>query len=100
MEKTEAFRRLEEDSTAIAAQLDGDLSSRCARRSLACSDPLGASLPNFTAFAVYSEFHAFDHATRTAMVRPIGWDLSNFTPGRRTPRDGWAEFKGYHRGLR
>ncbi len=100
VEKTEAFRRLEEDSPAIAAQLDGDLSEPMRAAFSGVLGLLGASLPNFTAFAVYSEFHAFDYATRTATVRPIGWDLSNFTPGRRTPRDGWAEFKGYHRGLR
>lgn len=99
-EKTEAFRRLEEDSTAIAAQLDGDLSEPMRAAFSGVLGLLGASLPSFAAFAVYSEFAVFDRATRTARERPIGWDLSNFAPGRKTPRDGWAEFRGYHRGLR
>ena len=99
-EKTEAFRRLEEDNAAIAAQLDGELSEPMRSAFSGILGLLGASLPNFAAFAVYSEFHAFDRATRTARVRPIGWELSNFAPGRRTPPNGWAEFRGYHRGLR
>lgn len=99
-QKTEAFRRLEEDSASIAARLDGDLSEPMRSAFSGVLGLLGASLPNFAAFAVYSEFHAFDRATRTARVRPIGWELSNFAPGRRTPPDGWAEFRGYHRGLR
>ena len=99
-EKTEAFRRLEEDSASIAARLDGELSEPSRSAFSGVLGLLGASLPNFAAFAVYSEFSVFDRATRTARVRPIGWDLSNFSPGRRTPADGWAEFRGYHRGLR
>ena len=99
-QKTEAFRRLEEDSASIAARIDGDLSEPMRSAFSGVLGLLGASLPNFAAFAVYSEFHAFDRETRTARVRPIGWDLSNFAPGRRTPPDGWAEFRGYHRGLR
>lgn len=99
-QKTEAFRRLEEDSASIAARLDGDLSEPMRSAFSGVLGLLGASLPNFAAFAVYSEFHAFDRATRTARVRPIGWDLASFAPGRRTPPNGWAEFRGYHRGLR
>ncbi len=99
-EKTEAFRRLEEENTAIAARIDGELSEPMRSAFSGVLGLLGASLPNFAAFAVYSEFSVFDRATRTARERPIGWDLSNFTPGRKVPRDGWDEFRGYHRGVR
>lgn len=99
-QKTEAFRRLEEDSAQVAAHIDGELSEPMRRAFSGVLGLLGGSLPNFAAFAVYSEYHAFDRERRVARTRPIGWDLSNFAPGRRTPPDGWAEFRGYHKGLR
>ncbi len=98
--KTEAFRRLEEESPAIAERIDGELAEPMRSAFSGVLGLLGASLPNFAAFAVYSEFAVFDRATRTARERPLGWTLSNFAPGRKTPPNGHAEFRGYHRGLR
>lgn len=97
--KTEAFRRLEEDAAGTAAIADADLSEPAKRSVSGLLRLLGSALPTFTAFASYSEFHAFDRTTGTVSRRPIGWDLSNFSPGNQVPVDGWDEFKGYHRGL-
>ena len=99
-DKTEAFRRLEEDTANVAAQIDTNLSEPMRRSLSGLLRLLGSALPTFTAFGSYSEFHVFDRRTRTATARPIGWDLATFSPGRRTPTDGWDEFLGYHKGVR
>lgn len=99
-QKCEAWRVLEADSVELVGMVDSDLDEP-ARRSLAgLLQLLGVALPTFTAFGTYSEFGVFDRSRREATQRPVGWDLANFAPGRRTPADGWDEFKGYHRGIR
>ncbi len=99
-DKTAAMRVLEEDHQRLAAAIDGDLDepSRAALSGLL--DYASASIVHFTAFGAYSEYHAFDPETGEARERPIGWELTSFAPGRRTPADGWDEFKGYHQGMR
>lgn len=99
-EKSEAFRRLEQDTAGLAAQLDTGLPEPMRRSLSGVLGLLGATLPSFAAFAAYSEYHVFDRGSRTARSRPLGWDLSGFTPGSRRPADGWPEFKGYYRGVR
>jgi hypothetical protein len=99
-DKTEAFRRLEEDHARVAARIDGRMSEPNRRSLSGLLRLLGSALPTFTAFGTYSEYHAFDRRARTARRRPIGWELSSFSPGRARPADGWPELKGYHRGVR
>jgi hypothetical protein len=98
--KSEAFRRLEEDTAAVAAAIDADLDEPSRRSVSGLLALLGSALPTFTAFGAYSEYHGFDRRTRTVSTRPIGWDLASFAPGRTRPVDGWDEVIDYHEGLR
>jgi hypothetical protein len=83
-EKAEVFRRIE-------ATPGNDDASRNIRF-------VGGILPGFTAFVSFGEWHALDPVTRTLRQRPVGWELSQYQPGRTVPADGWREFKGYFGG--
>jgi hypothetical protein len=83
-EKAEVFRRIE-------AMPGNDDASRNIRF-------VGGILPGFTAFVVFGEADVLDPATRTLTRRPVGWDLSQYQPGRAVPADGWRELKGYFEG--
>jgi hypothetical protein len=59
---------------------------------------LGGSLLEFAAFGSLNEFGAYDPTTRQLTSRPVGWQLSGYSPN--GPEDGWDEFKGYYQGRR
>jgi hypothetical protein len=59
---------------------------------------VGGALQEFGAYLSYGEWGVFDPATKTVSKRPVGWDLTNYMPGRTTPADGWDEFLGYFQG--
>lgn len=99
-DKTAAMRILEEDHPRIAATIDGDLDEPSRQSLSGLLDYASSSIVHFTAFGAYSEFHALDPATGVATERPIGWELTDFAPGRHTPADGWDELRGYHQGMR
>jgi hypothetical protein len=98
--KTEVHRVLEEDVAELAAALDTDVPEPQRASLSGLLRLLGATLPGFTAFGAYSEVGVFDSATRTATARPVGWDNTQFSPGRLTPADGWDELIGPYRGMR
>jgi hypothetical protein len=98
--KAEVFRRLEQTDSDLVALLDG-----------ATPEPLKDSvsglvkfaagiLLEFAAFGPYTEYGAFDRASGEARSRPVGWELSRYLPGRRTPVDGHPELRGYLDGRR
>jgi hypothetical protein len=82
--KAEVFRRIE------ATTRDDDASRNI--------QFVGGILPGYTAYLAFGEWHQLDPATRTLKGRPIGWDLSQYMPGRTVPANGWPELKGYFQG--
>jgi hypothetical protein len=83
-EKAEVFRRIE-------ATPGTDDATRNIRF-------VGGILPGFTAFVAYGEWHALDPKTRTLLQRPVGWEISQYQPGRTIPAEGWDEMRGYFEG--
>ena len=94
-EKAEVFRILEEDTGAP----DGDLPQPFTRASGNFSF-VAQILPGFVAFLAYNEQGVYDKVRRRLTKRPVGWNLSNYQPGRVTPAEGWNEFRGYYQGRR
>jgi hypothetical protein len=57
---------------------------------------LAGALLEFAAFGSYSEFGAFNPATRTLTGVPVGWRTSNYLVDTNfVPDEGWNEFLGY-----
>jgi hypothetical protein len=97
-EKGLAFQRIEQADPALVALIDGNAPQPLREGASGLLRFLGNTLLVVAPFAAYSEFGVFDRATRRATRRPVGWNLSNYMPGRTTPADGWPEFIGYYQG--
>ncbi len=83
-EKAEVFKRIE------ATPGDDD-----AARNIRF---VGGILPGYTAYLAFGEWDMLDPATRTLSGRPVGWNLTQYQPGRTTQVEGWPEMKGYFEG--
>jgi hypothetical protein len=83
-DKTEVFKRIE-------AMTGDDDAARNIRF-------VGGILPGYTAYLSFGEWDVLTPATGTLTGRPVGWDLTQYMPGRTTPADGWPEMKGYFEG--
>jgi hypothetical protein len=99
-EKGQAMQRIEQADPDLVALIDANAPQPLRASASGLLRFLGNVLLALAGFAPYTEFHAFDPATRTATRRPIGWDLSTYMPGRTTPADGWAELLGYYQDRR
>ncbi|SFB18909.1 hypothetical protein SAMN05216266_1062 [Amycolatopsis marina] len=99
-EKAAAFQRIEHAHPALVALLDGHLPEPLNETASGLLRYAGGLLLTLCTFTAYTEFAVFDRDSRRAVSRPVGWDLSNYMPGRITPADGWAEFVGYYQGRR
>lgn len=99
-DKLEAWRFLEEDNAELAALVDEQLTEPSRGSMSGLLKFVAGALPEFAAFGSYGEWAVFDREQGIALERPIGWEISNYMPGRTTPADGWNEFKGYYRGRR
>ena len=99
-EKGQALQRIERADPDLIALIDANAPQPLTESASGLLRFIGNVLLTLAAFAPYTEFHAFDPATRRATRRPIGWDLSNYLPGRSTPADGHAEFLGYYQDRR
>jgi hypothetical protein len=99
-QKAEVFRRLEGDHAELIELLDSAAPEPGKETLSGFVKFLGGTLLEFAAFAPFTEFGVFDRKRRLATERPVGWELAQYLPGRRTPVDGRDEFKGYYRGRR
>jgi hypothetical protein len=99
-EKGQALQRIEQANPDLVALIDANAPQPLQGSASGLLRFIGNVLLTLAGFAPYTEFHAFDPATRRATRRPIGWDLSTYMPGRTTPADGWAEFLGYYQDRR
>lgn len=99
--KAEAFRRMEEDTTEVAATLDRDLPEPLRGSLAGLLSFVPGALLEFVAFGTYSEWSTADRATRQLSGVPVGWRLSGYLDetGYR-PVEGWDDLQGYYAGRR
>jgi hypothetical protein len=97
-DKAKAFQALEQADAELLATLDSGAPEPMKGSLSGLLKFVGGALLEFAAYTSYTEYAVFDPATKTATARPVGWNLSNYMPGRTTPADGWDEFKGYFQG--
>jgi hypothetical protein len=99
-EKGQAFQRIERADPDLVALIDANAPQPLRESASGLLRFIGNVLLTLSAFAPYSEFHVWDPAARRTTRRPIGWDLSDYMPGRTTPADGWDELLGYYQDRR
>jgi hypothetical protein len=95
-EKGHAFQRIEQADPELVALIDKNAPQPLKEEASGLLRFAGGTLLELGGFATYTEWAVFDRATRRATKRPLGWDLSRYMPGRKTPADGWPEFRGYY----
>ncbi|GHF50009.1 hypothetical protein FHX82_003835 [Amycolatopsis bartoniae] len=99
-EKAQACQRIEQADPDLVALIDAHLPEPLTKSASGLLRFAGGLVLTLSTFTAYTEFGVFDRATRTVTARPVGWDTSDYMPGRTTPADGWAEFLGYYQGRR
>lgn len=99
-EKGLAFERIEQADPELVALIDKNAPQPLQEEASGLLRFAGGTLLELGGFAAYTEWAVFDRTTRRATSRPLGWDLSDYMPGRTTPADGWPEFLGYYEGRR
>jgi hypothetical protein len=97
-DKAKAFEALEGTDSQLLATLDSNAPEPLKDSLSGLLKFVGGALQEFGAYLSYGEWGVFDPNTKTVSKRPVGWDLSNYMPGRTTPADGWDEFLGYFEG--
>lgn len=97
-EKAKAFELLERGDAELVALLDSGAPEPLKGSLSGLLKFVGGALLEFGTYLSYGEWGVFDPATKTVSERPVGWDLSNYMPGRTTPADGWDDLKGYFEG--
>ena len=97
--KAEVFRRMEEDTVATAAALDGNLPEPLRLTLSGLISFVPGALVEFVGFGTYSEWSAADRTTGALVGAPVGWQLSGYLAETDyTPVDGWDELRGYYAG--
>jgi hypothetical protein len=97
-DKAAAMEALEATDSNLLATLDSNAPEPLKDSLSGLLKFVGGALQEFGAYLSYGEWGVYDPATKTVSSRPVGWDLSNYMPGRTTPADGWDEFLGYFQG--
>jgi hypothetical protein len=97
-DKAAALEALEATDSNLLATLDSNAPEPLKASLSGLLKFVGGALQEFGAYLSYGEWGVYDPATKTVSKRPVGWDLSNYMPGRTTPADGWDEFLGYFEG--
>jgi hypothetical protein len=99
-EKGRAFQRIEQADPDLVALIDANAPQPLKDSASGLLRFIGNVLLTLGGFSPYTEFHVWDPVARRARSRPIGWDLSDYMPGRTTPADGWDELIGYYQDRR
>lgn len=97
-EKARVFRDFERPNPKIILALGGRYSGALVNELNNLIKYLTMAMLALPADGTFSEQQVFDPATRTLRARPLGWDLSNYLPGRTDAPDGHDEFLGYYQG--
>lgn len=94
--KAEVFELLEGPDPTLVEVLDRGLPEPLKRSASGLLRFLAGALLELSALGGYSEWAVFDPATRKVRSRPVGWQVSGYTPS----IDGWPEYRGYYQGRR
>ncbi|MBA8948856.1 hypothetical protein ACFQU9_31425 [Actinomadura namibiensis] len=94
--KARVFHLLEGPDPALVGTLDRRLPEPLRGSVSGLLRFLAGTLLEVTALGAYSEWAVFDPATRRLTGRPVGWQVSGYTPS----IDGWDEYRGYYQGRR
>jgi hypothetical protein len=97
-DKAKAFEALEATDSQLLATLDSNAPEPLKDSLSGLLKFVGGALQEFGTYLSYGEWGVFDPKTKTVSKRPVGWELSNYMPGRTTPADGWDDFLGYFEG--
>ncbi|MBW9207483.1 hypothetical protein KV097_16200 [Mumia sp. zg.B17] len=97
-EKARVFADLESDEPTVVKVLRPIVGDFLADELRGLVHYLAMALLALPSDGMYSEQSAYDRATKRLVRRPIGWDQTNYLPGRTTPPDGHAELLGYYQG--
>jgi hypothetical protein len=97
-DKARAFEALESVDAELLATLDSGAPEPLKASLSGLLKFVGGALQEFGTYLSYVEWGVFDPETKSVSRRPVGWDLSNYMPGRTAPADGWDEFLGYFEG--
>lgn len=98
-EKGRVFQDFEKPNPKIILALGGRYSGFLVSELNNLIKYLTMAMLALPADGTYSEQSEFDPQTRTLRRRPLGWDLSDYLPGRADAPDGHDEFLGYYRGI-
>jgi hypothetical protein len=97
-DKAKALEALEAADSNLVQTLDANAPEPLKASLSGLLKFVGGALQEFGTYLSYGEWGVFDPQTKTVSKRPVGWDLTNYMPGRTTPADGWDEFLGYFQG--
>jgi hypothetical protein len=95
-QKAQAMALLEGGDPDLVALLDTQLPQPAQASVSGFVRFIAGVLLEFAAVGSYSEFGAFDPATRTLSGRPVGWQLTGYLPDGVV--EGWDDFQGYFQG--
>jgi hypothetical protein len=95
-EKLQAMEMIESANADLVATIDGALPEPQTESVSGILRFVGGALHEFVGFGMYSEYSAFDPATRKLKGRPVGWAVTGYQPNGAV--EGWDEFKGYFQG--
>jgi len=96
-DKAKVFERIERVDTDLIAALDSNLPEPLRNEISGLIKFVGGTLLEFAGYTAFTEFGTFDREKGVATSRPVGWEVSNYLPGRSTPVDGTADFIGYYK---
>jgi hypothetical protein len=98
--KVEVFRRMEEDTPAVAAALDSNLPEPLRNSLSGLIAFVAGALCEFMSFGIYNEWAALGPDRQLTSV-PVGWQLTGYLASTGyQPVEGWNEFTGYYQGRR
>lgn len=95
-EKLQALSMIEDANADLVATIDSALPEPEAESVSGILRFVGGALYEFVAFGVFSEYSAYNPATRRLTGRPVGWAVTGYQPT--GPVEGWDDFKGYFQG--
>jgi hypothetical protein len=97
-DKAAVFEALEHGQTDLIAILDANAPQPLKSELSGLLKYVAGTLLEFGSFVAYAEYGVFDRETQSLTGRPVGWNTTNYMPGRTTPANGWDDFKGYYQG--
>jgi hypothetical protein len=96
-DKAKVFERIELTDTDLIATLDANVPESLRSELSGILKFVGGTLLEFAGYTPFTEYGTFDPARRVATARPVGWEITQYLPGRTTPLDGRAELIGYYK---